>query len=88
MIHSLFINFDFLFFPAIRKPAIRNYLDLPPLESQQPTPPQMQSFNLFGAAKSISEVDSPKECERSGSVLSHRVKELEDKAKYRGESQE
>ncbi|KAK3148580.1 hypothetical protein QOZ80_3BG0296800 [Eleusine coracana subsp. coracana] len=74
---------------VIRKPAIRNYLNLPPLESQQPTPPQMHSFNsLFSGPKSISRVDAPKECERSSSALSHRIKELEDRAKSRGESQE
>ncbi|GJN09315.1 hypothetical protein PR202_ga27312 [Eleusine coracana subsp. coracana] len=74
---------------VIRKPAIRNYLNLPPLEPLQPTPPQMHSFNsLFSGPKSISRVDAPKECERSSSALSHRIKELEDRAKSRGESQE
>ncbi|TVU48628.1 hypothetical protein EJB05_08269 [Eragrostis curvula] len=73
---------------VIRKPAVRNYFDLPPVESLQPTPPQMQSFNLFNGPKSVPEVDSPKESEQSSSALSQRIKELEDKAKSRGESQE
>jgi hypothetical protein len=57
----LFINLDFFFFSVIRKAAIRNYLDLPPLESQQPTPPEMQSFNLFSGPKSVSGADAHKE---------------------------
>lgn len=75
---------------VIRKPAVRNYLDLPPMEPP-PTPAQLPAFNLFGGSKSMPAADSPlaiKGSERSSSALSHRIRDLELKAKSRGESQE
>jgi len=124
--------FSLVYGVVIRKPAIRVWLDLPPLESQ-PTPARMQALSLFGGPKPSpgvyspiadkeceqsgvgspiadkeceqpgvgspiadkeceqSGVDSPiadKECEQSSSVLSDRIRDLENKAKSRGESQE
>ncbi|PUZ43183.1 hypothetical protein GQ55_9G642200 [Panicum hallii var. hallii] len=89
---------------VIRKPAIRLWLDLPPLKSQ-PTPARMQALSLFGGPKpsprvnsSIADkegeqsgVDSPiadKERKQSSSVLIYRIRDLENRAKSRGESQE
>ncbi|PVH33337.1 hypothetical protein PAHAL_9G632000 [Panicum hallii] len=89
---------------VIRRPAIRLWLDLPPLKSQ-PTPARMQALSLFGGPKpsprvnsSIADkegeqsgVDSPiadKERKQSSSVLIYRIRDLENRAKSRGESQE
>ncbi|KAG8073164.1 hypothetical protein GUJ93_ZPchr0006g41426 [Zizania palustris] len=75
---------------AIRKPTVRSLLDLPPIETQF-APAQQPTLNFFGGSKSIHPVDSPsaiKESERSSSVLSHRISELENKAKSRRESQD
>jgi len=114
---------------VIQKPAIRLWLDLPPLESQ-PTPARMQALSLFGEPKPSPGVYSPiadkeckqsgvgspianneckqsgvgspiadKECEQSGvdspiadkehkqssSVLIDRIRDLENRAKSRGE---
>ncbi|XP_025794694.1 LOW QUALITY PROTEIN: mitochondrial inner membrane protein OXA1-like [Panicum hallii] len=110
--------FSLVYGVVIRKPAIRLWLDLPPLESQ-PTPARMQALSLFDGPKSSPGVYSPitdkeceqsgvgspiadKECEQSGvdspiadkereqssSVLSDRIRDLESRAKSRGESQE
>lgn len=63
----------------------------------------MQAINLFGGGpKPSTGVDSPtadkecdqystpadKECDQSSSVLSDRIRDLENRAKSRGESQE
>uniref|UniRef100_A0A0A9DI37 Uncharacterized protein n=1 Tax=Arundo donax TaxID=35708 RepID=A0A0A9DI37_ARUDO len=51
----------------------------------------MQAFNLLRGPKSMPGVDSPievKESEGASSVLSHRIRDLENRAKSRGESQE
>ncbi|XP_062217041.1 mitochondrial inner membrane protein OXA1-like [Phragmites australis] len=82
--------FSLVYGVVLRKPAVRNCLDLPPLESQT-TPAQMQVFNLLRGPKSIPGVDSPiavKDSEGASSALSHRIRDLENKAKSRGESQE
>ncbi|KAG2550670.1 mitochondrial inner membrane protein OXA1-like [Panicum virgatum] len=110
--------FSLVYGVVIRKPAIRVWLDLPPLESQ-PTPARMQALSLFGGPKPSPGVYSPiadkeceqsgvgspiadkeceqsgvgspvadKECEQSSSVLSDSIRDLENRAKSRGESQE
>ncbi|KAL6660277.1 hypothetical protein ACP70R_002399 [Stipagrostis hirtigluma subsp. patula] len=75
---------------ALRQPAVRKCLDLPPL-GFQPTPAQTQVFNPLNACKSVPGVDSPtevKDCEQSSSGLSDRIRDLENRAKSRGGSQE
>ncbi|KAF0916176.1 hypothetical protein E2562_000769 [Oryza meyeriana var. granulata] len=73
---------------AIRKPAVRSYLDLPPLQTQF-APAQQPTFNLFGGSKSIPAAGSPiAESDRSSSVLSQRFSDLENKAKSRRGSQD
>ncbi|KAL6847631.1 hypothetical protein ACP4OV_022657 [Aristida adscensionis] len=82
--------FSLVYGAALRQPAVRSRLDLPPLESQ-PTPAQMQAFNLVRGSKSIPGVDSPievKDSDQSSSGLSDRIRDLENRAKSRGESQE
>ncbi|KAL6649077.1 hypothetical protein ACP70R_013301 [Stipagrostis hirtigluma subsp. patula] len=82
--------FSLAYGAALRQPAVRNCLNLPPLGSH-PMPAQTQAFNLQKARKSVPGVDSPtevKDCEQSSSGLSDRIRDLENRAKSRGGSQE
>lgn len=84
---------------ALRKPAVRGYLNLPHIVPQ-PVPAQLSTFNLFEGPKSMPAVDSPaavkgSKDEQSNSVLNSRIVDLEKKiaelernAKSRGESQD
>uniref|UniRef100_A0A0A9D761 Membrane insertase YidC/Oxa/ALB C-terminal domain-containing protein n=1 Tax=Arundo donax TaxID=35708 RepID=A0A0A9D761_ARUDO len=74
--------FSLVYAAVLRKPAVRNCLNLPPLESQ-PTPGQMQAFNLLRGPKPVPGVDSPIAVKGSGkvsSVLSDRIRDLEKKS--------
>nr|ABF93648.1 60Kd inner membrane protein, expressed [Oryza sativa Japonica Group] len=73
---------------VLRKPAVRSFLDLPPIETQF-APAQQPTFNLFGASKSVPAAGSSiAESDRSSSVLSQRFSDLENRAKSRRESQD
>ncbi|XP_015689743.2 mitochondrial inner membrane protein OXA1-like [Oryza brachyantha] len=73
---------------ALRNPAVRSYLDLPPMDTVF-APAQQPTFNLFDGSKSIPAVGSPTaDSDRSNSVLSQRFSDLENRAKSRRESQD
>lgn len=81
-------KYFFLFGSVLRKPAVRSFLDLPPIETQF-APAQQPTFNLFGASKSVPAAGSSiAESDRSSSVLSQRFSDLENRAKSRRESQD
>lgn len=82
------VQIFFLFGSVLRKPAVRSFLDLPPIETQF-APAQQPTFNLFGASKSVPAAGSSiAESDRSSSVLSQRFSDLENRAKSRRESQD